>query len=30
MTDDELESLVQGLKERKYIAIEGEAIKYKP
>ena len=28
--DDELESLVQGLKERKYIAIEGEAIKYKP
>ena len=28
--DDELETLVQGLKERKYIAIEGEAIKYKP
>lgn len=30
VTDDELEALVQGLKERKYIAIQGEAIKYKP
>ena len=30
VTDDELESMVQGLRERKYIAIEGEAIKYKP
>ena len=30
VNDDELETLVQGLKERKYIAIEGEAIKYKP
>lgn len=30
VNDDELEALVQGLKERKYIAIQGEAIKYKP
>ena len=30
VTDEELEALVQGLKERRYIAIEGEAIKYKP
>ena len=30
LTDDELELLVQGLKERRYVAVEGETIKYKP
>ena len=30
LTDDELDAMVLGLKERKYIAIDGEAIKYKP
>ena len=30
LPDEELEALVQGLKERRYIAVEGEAIKYKP
>lgn len=28
--DEELDALVQGLKERKYVAVEGEAIRYRP
>ena len=30
LSDEQLESLVQGLKGRKYIAVEGERVKYKP
>ena len=30
LSDEQLEALVKGLKERKYIAIEGERVKYKP
>ena len=30
LPDDELDKLVEGLKQRRYIAVEGEAIKYKP
>ena len=30
VTDDELDKLVEGLKQRKYVAVEGEKIKYKP
>ena len=28
--DEELDALVRGLKERKYVAVEGEAIRYRP
>ena len=28
--DEELDALVQGLKERKYVAVEGERIRYRP
>ena len=30
LSDEQLESLVQGLKGRNYIAVEGERVKYKP
>ena len=30
LSDEQLEALVKGLKERKYIAVEGERVKYKP
>ena len=30
LADDELDALVQELKERRYVAVEGEAIKYRP
>ena len=30
LEDEELENLVEGLKQRKYVAVEGEKIRYKP
>jgi len=30
LKDEELDNLVDGLKQRKYVAVDGEKIRYKP